>query len=70
MARSPEDLARLASEIAGLTVEERQKVWAQATGHRFRPLPKGWIPPTLEGGTKWIGGSLRREEIYQDDDGR
>jgi hypothetical protein len=32
-----------------------------------RPVPKDWEPPVLEGKGKWIGGSLRREEIYGDD---
>lgn len=34
-----------------------------------RPVPAGWEPPLLRAGGTWIGGSLRREEIY-DDDGR
>ncbi|HSN96664.1 MAG TPA: hypothetical protein VLS89_00155 [Candidatus Nanopelagicales bacterium] len=33
------------------------------------PVPADWEPPLLRAGGTWIGGSLRREEIY-DDDGR
>ncbi len=28
-----------------------------------------WEPPVLRGGGTWVGGSLRREDMY-DDDGR
>jgi hypothetical protein len=69
MALNPEQLSRLAAELAALTPEERRQVLAQAARHRFRPLPKNWKPPVLAGGDEWIGGSLRREEMY-DDDGR
>lgn len=34
-----------------------------------QPRPTDWEPPLLPAGGTWIGGSLRREEIY-DDDGR
>ena len=33
------------------------------------PLPEDWEPPVLRAGGTWVGGSLRREDIY-DDDGR
>jgi hypothetical protein len=33
------------------------------------PLPEDWEPPLLRAGGTWVGGSLRREDIY-DDDGR
>ncbi len=69
VARSPEDLNRLARELAALTPAERAKVIADATRQeRFRPPPKGWKPPVLTGGTHWDGGSLRREELYGEDD--
>jgi hypothetical protein len=32
-----------------------------------RPVPEDWEPPLLRAGGTWIGGSLRREEIYGDD---
>lgn len=33
------------------------------------PVPADWQPPLLRAGGTWVGGSLRREDIY-DDDGR
>lgn len=70
MARDPKDLQRLTQELAALSPEERAKVISDATRReKFRPPPKGWKPPVLSGGTHWDGGSLRREEMY-DDDGR
>lgn len=68
MARSPEDLHRLAQELAALTPEERARVFAEAARHyRFRPPPADFTPPLLTGGTRWIGGDLRRESLYGDD---
>ena len=32
-----------------------------------RPVPADWEPPVLRAGGRWIGGSLRREDIYGDD---
>lgn len=70
MARSKKDLERLASELADLTPEERADVLADAARRmQWKPVPKDWEPPTISGGGEWTGGSLRREEIY-DDDGR
>jgi len=34
-----------------------------------QPVADDWEPPVLRGGTAWVGGSLRREDMY-DDDGR
>jgi hypothetical protein len=31
--------------------------------------PEDWEPPVLRAGGTWVGGSLRREDLY-DDDGR
>jgi len=68
MARSPEDLHRLAQELAALTPEERARVFAEAARRdRFRPPPADFTPPLLTGGTRWIGGDLRRESLYGDD---
>jgi hypothetical protein len=69
MARSPEELSRLAREFAALTPEERERVLAEANlrQKKFRPIPPGWKPPKLGGGGTWVGGSLRREELYGDD---
>lgn len=70
MARTPRDLRRLIEELAALSAQERARVIDQATkAQRFRPLPKDFALPVLKGGTRWIGGDLRREELY-DDDGR
>lgn len=70
MARDPQDLRRLIEQLAALSPEERLRVIHQATrAERFRPLPKNFALPVLKGGTRWIGGELRREELY-DDDGR
>ena len=69
MARKPEDLSRLARELAALTPEERAQVLAEVEGQQrqFRPLPQDFQPPVLEGGTGWVGGSLSRDELYGDD---
>jgi hypothetical protein len=69
MARKPEDLSRLARELAALPSEERAQVLAKVERHRqkFRPLPRDFMPPVLEGGTEWVGGSLSRDELYGDD---
>lgn len=67
MARDPRDLRRLAQELAALSPEERARVIADATRARLRPLPKGFTPHVLRGGTHWVGGDLRREDLYGDD---
>ncbi|MBI3183496.1 MAG: hypothetical protein HYZ28_15265 [Myxococcales bacterium] len=68
MARDPKELQRLADELAALTPEERAKVIADASRrNRFRAPPRDWKPPVLTGGSHWDGGSLRREELYEDD---
>jgi hypothetical protein len=62
------DLRRLVQELAALPREERARVIAEATrADRLPPLPKSFAPPVLSGGTRWIGGDLRREELYGDD---
>jgi hypothetical protein len=69
MARDQRDLKRLADELAGLTAEERAIVLADVARHeRLRPLPRDFRFPVLpRSGGRWIGGSLRREELYGDD---
>ena len=68
MARSAPDLRRLAKELAALTPDERARVLAEAVrAERLRPPPKDFAPPVLKGGVRWIGGDLRREDIYGDD---
>lgn len=68
MARDARELHRLAQELAALTPEERARVLAEATGHEARrPPPIGFLPPVLSGGGVWVGGDLRREDLYGDD---
>jgi hypothetical protein len=71
MARDPNELHRLARELAALTPEERALVMEEAASNEveFKPLPLGFKPPIVSLGGPWTGGTLRREEIY-DDDGR
>jgi len=69
VARDQRDLQRLADELAALTPDERTRVLADVQRRsRFRPLPKGFKPPVLKDSRgEWIGGNLRREDIYGDD---
>jgi hypothetical protein len=68
MARNAEDLHRLAEELASLSPEERARVLAEAARREhLRPPPRGFSPPILKGGTRWVGGDLRRESLYGDD---
>jgi len=68
MARDAQELRRLAQELASLTPEERARVLAEATRRRsLRPPPSNFAPPLLTGGTRWVGGDLRRENLYGDD---
>jgi hypothetical protein len=68
MAHDDRELHRLAQELASLTPEERSRVIAEATRlERLRPPPRGFSPPVLTGGTRWLGGDLRRESLYGDD---
>jgi hypothetical protein len=67
LASDRKKLRRLTRELAALSPEERAQVIADATLARLRPLPKGFRPPVLDGGTRWIGGDLRRKDLYDDD---
>lgn len=68
MADDPRDLRRLIEKLAALLPEERARVIGQAsTPERFRPLPKDFSLPVVRGGTRWIGGDLRRKDLYNDD---
>jgi hypothetical protein len=66
-ARSSEQLAQLAHELATLTREERAKVLAHAARLGESPKPRKFVAPKLSGGTRWIGGELGREHLYGDD---
>jgi len=68
MSRSPQDLRRLADELASLSPEERARLFSEASRReRLRPPPPEFAPPVLTGGTRWLGGNLRREDLYGDD---
>jgi hypothetical protein len=68
MARSLDELSRLARELASLTPEERLRVMLEAARQqKFHPLPPDFTPPRLGSGGTWTGGSLRREELYGED---
>jgi hypothetical protein len=69
VARDLRDLQRLVDELAALTPEERTRVLTDVQRRSiFHPLPQGFKPPVLkDSGGKWIGGDLRREDIYGDD---
>jgi hypothetical protein len=66
-ARSSEQLAQLAHELANQTREERAKVLAHAARLGESPKPRKFVAPKLSGGTRWIGGELGREHLYGDD---
>jgi hypothetical protein len=63
--RDRDHLERLIRELAELTPKERAHVVAEAAR---RQLPRIKLSvPILKGGTGWVGGELRREELYGDD---
>lgn len=67
MARSRKELDRLAGELAALSAEERAQVLALAARREeLREPPANFEPPLLKGGF-WVGGDLRREQLYGDD---
>lgn len=68
MKRKPKHMERLARELAALTPEERAEAMAKAAEQPpQRTLRRDFRPPLLEGGTRWVGGSFRREDLYGDD---
>ena len=68
MGRDPKELQHLADQLAALTPEERAKVLLEVKRHKeFKPLPRNFKPPKLGAGGKWVGGSLRREDLHGDD---
>jgi hypothetical protein len=68
MARDTKDLQRLVQELATLEPSERARVMADAARHA-RPEPRSAVLtiPVVKGGTAWIGGDLRRDDLYGDD---
>lgn len=70
MAQSSERLERLVRELAQLDSADQSRVVARAARLRMRTARASKLTiPILHGGSKWIGGDVRREAIY-DDDGR
>ena len=68
MARDPQHFERLVGELVRLSPEERTRLFAEAARRAKAPPPKpAFRPPTLSGGTAWVGGALGREELYGDD---
>jgi len=76
MATPPEQLDELTRMLAALSPEDRAKVIEGAAGHHVPPSQTGhsgkafaadFRPPLIRGGV-WTGGSLRREELYGDED--
>jgi hypothetical protein len=67
MAHTSQDLERLARELSELSPEERARVLQAAQGRAQPSGTAGWRMPVLKGGTAWVGGSLRREDMYGDD---
>lgn len=58
----------LIGELAQLDPRSRTLVVAAASRRRKEPMRAvDIVLPTLSGGTAWIGGDLRREEMYGDD---
>ena len=68
MATDPKHLERLMRELADLVPSERARLVAEAARHA-KKLPDGaaFRRPTLSGGTGWVGGDLRRGDLYGDD---
>ena len=65
MARSLKELQKLAEEFAALSREERARVLALASQREsLRPPPANFQLPLLSGGAAWVGGTLRREDLY------
>lgn len=61
-------LQRLVEELAELPPSERAQVLAEVNRRDRGYAPdKSFRPPTLTGGTAWVGGDLRRDELYGDD---
>jgi len=64
--RDKRHLERLVRELAELTPEDRAHVVSEAARRQLRRAK--FSAPILRGGTGWVGGELRREELYGDDD--
>jgi hypothetical protein len=68
MAQNGEQLERLARELAEFDTEDCARVLADAGRLKKSAAgPRRFEIPTLRGGTAWIGGDSRRENLYGDD---
>ena len=69
MARSPEDIRRLAQELSAFTPVESARILAEVRSRNgFQPPPRDFSPTILTDGTRWIGGDLRRLDLYGNGD--
>lgn len=68
MVADPKDLERLMREFAELAPAERARLVAESARHAKR-LQEGaaFRRPILRGGIGWVGGDLRREDLYGND---
>jgi len=70
MAQHSEQLERLVGELAQLDPVDQARVIAGAAQLRRGETGSGkFVPPTLQGGSEWIGGELSREALYGGDRG-
>lgn len=61
------DIQGLVRALARLEPSERAHIMAEAARHALlRPKPAAPALRVLRGGTEWLGGDLRREDIYAD----
>lgn len=68
MAQDAQLFDRLVRELAELAPDDRARVVAAAARlRRAQPHQNMFSVPTLTGGTAWIGGDMRREELYGGD---
>ncbi len=68
MVHDVQHLKRWVQELAELAPEERARVVAEAARRgRTQARRSKFSAPKLSGGTAWVGGDLRREELYGDD---
>ena len=68
MAADPKHLERLIEELSELPERDRVRLLKEAA-RRANPIPKpeAFKRPILSGGEAWVGGGLRREDLYGDD---
>ena len=58
---------RLVRELAELAPKDRAWVVTEAAHRGRRSPPVKFSIPVLKGGTEWVGGELRREDLYGGD---